>query len=44
VVMVAHRLSTVRHADTIVVMARGKVVEQGTHSALLANPHGKQTD
>lgn len=44
VVMVAHRLSTVRHADSIVVMARGKVVEQGTHSTLLANPHGKQID
>ncbi len=41
VVMVAHRLSTVRHADKIVVMARGKVVEQGTHSALLANPNGE---
>lgn len=41
VVMVAHRLSTVRHADTIVVMARGKVVEQGTHGQLLANPHGE---
>jgi ABC-type methionine transport system ATPase subunit len=40
VVMVAHRLSTVRHADQIVVMAQGKVVEQGTHADLLANPKG----
>ncbi len=36
VIMVAHRLSTVRHADCIVVMERGQVIEQGTHSQLLA--------
>jgi energy-coupling factor transporter ATP-binding protein EcfA2 len=40
VVMVAHRLSTVRHADTIVVMASGQVFEQGSHNELLANPQG----
>lgn len=40
--MVAHRLSTVRHADQIVVMAHGKVIEQGTHAYLLANPTGAQ--
>lgn len=34
--VIAHRLSTVRHADKIVVMDQGQVVEQGTHDALLA--------
>nr|GEY20169.1 ABC transporter B family member 19-like [Tanacetum cinerariifolium] len=39
-VMVAHRLSTVVHLDTIVVMDKGKVVEMGTHSALVAESGG----
>lgn len=34
--VIAHRLSTVRNADQIIVMDRGAVVEQGTHEALLA--------
>ena len=33
--VIAHRLSTVMHADLIVVMDRGKVVESGTHGELL---------
>lgn len=34
VVVVAHRLSTVKHADKIVVLDKGKIVEQGTHKEL----------
>ena len=36
VVIVAHRLSTVQHADKIVVLDEGKVVEEGTHTELTA--------
>jgi len=36
VVVVAHRLSTVKNADNIVVLEKGKIVEQGTHKELAA--------
>jgi ATP-binding cassette subfamily B protein len=35
VVVVAHRLSTVRHADQIVVLSRGRITERGTHQELV---------
>lgn len=35
-IVIAHKLATIREADNIVVMAKGRIIEQGTHSSLLA--------
>ncbi|KAL0938787.1 ABC transporter [Colletotrichum truncatum] len=39
-ITIAHRLSTIKKADRIVVLKKGKVVEQGTHESLLENDEG----
>ncbi|PIT22862.1 type I secretion system permease/ATPase [Snodgrassella communis] len=40
VLIIAHRLSTVRMADRIIAMDKGMIVEEGTHQELLAKPDG----
>jgi ATP-binding cassette subfamily B multidrug efflux pump len=40
VFVIAHRLSTVRNADIIIVLENGKIIEQGNHEQLIAE-HGK---
>ncbi|MFA0502280.1 ATP-binding cassette domain-containing protein, partial [Vibrio sp. 10N.222.46.A1] len=37
VIAIAHRLSTVRHSDTILVLEKGEIVEQGNHRQLIAH-------
>ena len=34
-IVIAHRLSTVQHADEIIVMQKGKIVQRGKHDALM---------
>jgi ABC-type multidrug transport system fused ATPase/permease subunit len=38
--VIAHRLATIRKADTIIVLNEGTIVEQGTHAGLLSNGNG----
>ena len=36
-IIIAHRLTTIRNSDKIVVMSKGKIIEQGKHSNLIKN-------
>jgi ATP-binding cassette subfamily B protein len=38
-ITIAHRLATIRQVDRILVFDAGRIVEQGTHAELIANPH-----
>jgi len=40
VIVVAHRLSTIRNADIILVLEKGRVIEQGCHDDLVKNERG----
>ena len=43
IVLISHRLSTVRHADRIVLLDGGRITESGTHEQLLAR-HGRYAE
>ena len=40
VLVIAHRLSAVRHSNRIIVMDKGRIVEAGTHDVLVNNAQG----
>lgn len=40
-IVVAHRLSTIHHADKILVLNKGHLIEQGSHNQLMTIPEGR---
>jgi ATP-binding cassette, subfamily B, bacterial len=36
-IVIAHRLSTIKNADRIIVLSKGKIIEEGTHNSLLVD-------
>lgn len=40
-IIIAHRLTTIRNADYIMVMSKGKIIEFGNHDSLLVNENGR---
>jgi len=40
IITIAHRLSTIKDSDRILVLAKGKLVEDGNHQSLLNNKNG----